>query len=100
MSANNSIRVQFRISDEMADIVNEHATRKGLSVNEATKDLLIEKCLHNDDLTLLTLKSSIRQLTLLQRLIAQQVGSNANELLDSAYHDEMEILRNMGIDND
>ncbi|HHX8516757.1 TPA: hypothetical protein ACVO4S_001792 [Vibrio diabolicus] len=98
--SNKSIRVQFRISGEVADKVQEHSKERGISENESAKELLTLHCIEDKSVEVTTLKSSIRILTILQRLIATQLSAEeTNELLAKAHGDEIEILKNLGVDN-
>lgn len=98
--SNKSIRVQFRISREVADKVQEHSKERGISENESAKELLTLQCIEDKSVEVTTLKSSIRILTILQRLIETQLSAEeTNKLLAKAHGDEIEILKNLGVDN-
>jgi len=98
--SNNTIRVQFRISGEVAEFVQDYASKKRISDNESAKELLTDRCINGDEMILTALKSSVRQLTILQRYISVQLGDEiAAELLANAHGDEIEILKGLGVYN-
>lgn len=99
----NQEHIAFKISGHVLDIIKETSTKEGISSNLAAKKLLtdfIEKDALINDLTITMLKSSVRQLTIVQRYISTQLGESvAAEIFEKAYEDELEILKSLGVDN-